>query len=259
MKEALRSFLELENCSFVMMKLEWLGLLDETPVPIEYGDMYDFVECLYKDKLGFASGEEDLSVMMHRYVVEYPDRRVVKTSTLIDYGSSDTDFSVAKLTGLPDVYKRQHLGYTDFETFVRVIPFQFYAIGTLFMIPIVALTGREFGAMFRAEKRAIELNQPYAPGSQTARTTIDTQDVHPGATYNMMLLPLIVLFVTIFGLLIPQGFPLQPVKGAVLRSALCTGYLLGAFVCMPVSYTHLDVYKRQGERKTLSPFIALAI
>ena len=125
-----------------------------------------------------------------------------------------------------------HLGYTDFETFVRVIPFQFYAIGTLFMIPIVALTGREFGAMFRAEKRAIELNQPYAPGSQTARTTIDTQDVHPGATYNMMLLPLIVLFVTIFGLLIPQGFPLQPVKGAVLRSALCTGYLLGAFVCM---------------------------
>ncbi|MFR5879460.1 MAG: Na+/H+ antiporter NhaC family protein [Cloacibacillus evryensis] len=125
-----------------------------------------------------------------------------------------------------------HLGYTDFETFVRVIPFQFYAIGTLFMIPIVALTGREFGAMFRAEKRAIELNQPYAPGSQTARTTIDTQDVHPGATYNMMLLPLIVLFVTIFGLLIPQGFPLTPIKGAVLRSALCTGYLLGAFVCM---------------------------
>ncbi|WP_270553889.1 saccharopine dehydrogenase C-terminal domain-containing protein [Cloacibacillus evryensis] len=101
LKEALRSFLELENCSFVMMKLEWLGLLDETTVPIEYGDMYDFVECLYKDKLGFASGEEDLSVMMHRYVVEYPDRRVVKTSTLIDYGSSDTDFSVAKLTGLP--------------------------------------------------------------------------------------------------------------------------------------------------------------
>ena len=39
--------------------------------------------------------------MMHRYVGEYPDRRVVKTSTLIDYGSSDTDFSVAKLTGLP--------------------------------------------------------------------------------------------------------------------------------------------------------------
>lgn len=125
-----------------------------------------------------------------------------------------------------------HLSYTDFDTFVRVIPYQFYAIGTLFMIPIVALTGREFGAMYRAEKRAVELNQPYAPGSQTARTTIDAGSVHPGATYNMMLLPLVVLFVTIFALLIPQGFPLKPVKGAILRSALCTGYLLGAFVCM---------------------------
>lgn len=101
LKEALRNFLELENCSFVMMKLEWLGLLDETPVPIDEGDMYDFVECLYNDKLGFAPSEDDLSVMMHRYTVEYPDRKVVKTSTLIDYGNNSTDFSVAKLTGLP--------------------------------------------------------------------------------------------------------------------------------------------------------------
>lgn len=139
-----------------------------------------------------------------------------------------------------------HLNYTDFDTFVHVIPFQFYAIGTLFMMPVIAWTGREFGAMYRAEKRAIELNQPYAPGSQTARTTIDANDVHPGATYAMMLLPLLVLFVTIFGLLIPQGFPLKPVKGAILRSALCTGYLLGAFTCLLLMFKNKVATFKEG-------------
>ncbi|NCC62869.1 MAG: saccharopine dehydrogenase, partial [Verrucomicrobiae bacterium] len=32
---------------------------------------------------------------------EYPDRKVLVRSTLVDYGSSDEDFSVARLTGLP--------------------------------------------------------------------------------------------------------------------------------------------------------------
>jgi Na+/H+ antiporter NhaC len=39
--------------------------------------------------------------------------------------------------------------------------------------------------------------------------------------------PLLVLFVTLFGLLAPHGFPLQQVPGGVFRTALTAGYFLG--------------------------------
>ena len=84
------------------MKLEWLGLFEEKPVPLGSGTMNQFVECLYNDKLAFAPGEQDVSVMEHRYVIEYPNnKRALRRSTLIDYGIPNGDFSVARLTGLP--------------------------------------------------------------------------------------------------------------------------------------------------------------
>lgn len=101
LKDALCTFLELEPCSAVILKLEWLGLLDETPVPVDRGTMFRFVECLYENKLLFARGEQDVSIMEHRYIIEYPDRKILRRSTLVDYGIADGDFSVARLTGLP--------------------------------------------------------------------------------------------------------------------------------------------------------------
>lgn len=102
LKEAVSTFLDLERCSSVIMKLEWLGLFEEKPVPLGSGTMNQFVECLYNDKLAFAPGEQDVSVMEHRYVIEYPNnKRALRRSTLIDYGIPNGDFSVARLTGLP--------------------------------------------------------------------------------------------------------------------------------------------------------------
>lgn len=100
-KNELCNFLKIDPFSSVALKLEWLGLFDERPVPIEKGTMFDFVECLYSEKLTFAEGEQDISVMEHQYVVQYPNSTVLKKSTLIDYGIKGGDFSVARLTGLP--------------------------------------------------------------------------------------------------------------------------------------------------------------
>lgn len=100
-KNEVCNFLKIEPFSLIALKLEWLGLFDERPVPIEKGTMFDFVECLYSEKLTFADGEQDISVMEHRYVVQYPGSTVLKKSTLVDYGVEGGDFSVARLTGLP--------------------------------------------------------------------------------------------------------------------------------------------------------------
>lgn len=122
---------------------------------------------------------------------------------------------------------------SEFTAFMKVIPFQFYSVGTLFMIPLIAYLGFEFSAMYKAEKRTIETGQPFWPGASPARPAVDISSEDAGkAKASMMVIPLIVLFVTIFGLLIPHGFPVKAVPGSVLRTALCSGYFLGALTCI---------------------------
>lgn len=129
-------------------------------------------------------------------------------------------------------YEALDLAQSEFSVFMHVIPYQFYAIGTLVMIPLIAYLGFEFSAMYKAEKRTLTTGQPYWPEAQLAKAAIEVTEEGKKAKASMMIVPLIVLFVCIFGLLIPHGFPVKPVKGSVLRTALCTGYFLGAMACI---------------------------
>lgn len=130
------------------------------------------------------------------------------------------------------------LPLTDFDTFMHVLPYQFYAIGTLVMIPFVAVLGYEFSAMYKAEKRTVETGIPYWPEAKPARPAVDINERHANSTASMMIIPLILLFACIFGLLIPHGFPFKKVPGAVLRTALCFGYFVGALSCMVLMVKH---------------------
>ena len=49
-----------------------------------------------------------------------------------------------------------------------------------------------------------------------------------GSHANLILLPLLVLFITLFGLLISFGFPFEPVPGNQFRVSLSTAYLFAA-------------------------------
>ena len=120
-----------------------------------------------------------------------------------------------------------------FYTFLAVVPYQFYALGTLMMVPLVALVGYEFSAMYEAEKRTMETGEPMWPDAKPLRPT-ESIDLPEGTkpTVSMITVPLFVLFITLFGILGPSGFPLVPVKGKVLWSTLSAGYFLGALSCM---------------------------
>ena len=121
-----------------------------------------------------------------------------------------------------------NLGITDvndWTAFIKAIPFQIYPILCLLMVPLVAMSGKEFGAMARAEKNAINGVFSEINGEQTERKDmILNNNVSP----LVAIIPLIVLFVTLFGILIPKGFPVTPVPGGEFRIALITGYLFAA-------------------------------
>jgi saccharopine dehydrogenase-like NADP-dependent oxidoreductase len=103
LEKALASFLKLEPYAAVLMRLRWLGLLSEEPIPMEKGSARDVVSHLYFKKLVFADQEQDLVVMEHRYVAQMPGRenKTFFKSTLIDYGVAGGETSIARTTGIP--------------------------------------------------------------------------------------------------------------------------------------------------------------
>lgn len=116
---------------------------------------------------------------------------------------------------------------SEFTVLVQVIPFQFYAILTVAMVPLIALLKLDFGPMAKAERRVQLTGELYWPESKPLRKPEPLED-QPNGRAILIWLPLLVLFITLFGLLISYGFPFEPVAGNDFRVSLTAAYLLAA-------------------------------
>jgi Na+/H+ antiporter NhaC len=121
-------------------------------------------------------------------------------------------------------YEALGVSDSDWTVFIEAIPFNFFSIATVILVPVVALANVDFGAMRRAEERA-RAGKLYWPHSKPLRLPANVSDIEGSA--SLVWVPLVVLFVTLFGLLAPHGFPFQQVPGSVFRTALTAGYFLG--------------------------------
>lgn len=132
---------------------------------------------------------------------------------------------------------------SDYTTFVEAIPFQFYAILAIIMIPLVAVTGKDFSQMRRAEERAehddfSDEEQEQAEEQQTPGYSVKN------ARPVMVLLPIVVVFATLFITLAPLGFPFAKVDGNEFRVALTMGYFFGALTLMALIRLYkVEVFK----------------
>ncbi|MFA6688656.1 MAG: Na+/H+ antiporter NhaC family protein [Sphaerochaetaceae bacterium] len=89
------------------------------------------------------------------------------------------------------------LGMSEFEFFIRSVPYNIYAILTLIMVLVLILTGRDFGPMARStqlarEGRLYDSSYGDAPGEISIEGSEKTDKARPFD----MLLPLIVLIVS---------------------------------------------------------------
>jgi saccharopine dehydrogenase-like NADP-dependent oxidoreductase len=92
----------LKPSSAIILRLQWLGFLDERPLPAGVRCSRDVVGLLYGEKLVFEPSERDLIILKDETVAAYPDgKRLRHTSTLVDFGIPDGDSSIARTTGLP--------------------------------------------------------------------------------------------------------------------------------------------------------------
>lgn len=94
--------LGLPEYSVVLRRIEWLGLLDDTEIPLKEGSARDATAGLMFEKLVYGDNERDMVVMTHDFVATYPDdTRKRITLTLVDHGEPGGDSSIARTTGLP--------------------------------------------------------------------------------------------------------------------------------------------------------------
>ena len=112
----------------------------------------------------------------------------------------------------------------DASTFVAAIPYQFYAILALLLVPLIAFGKRDFGPMAQSERIA---QHGLTEEQKAAGEEVVVADDKKVSAWNMGL-PLIVLFVTIFAMFFSWGWPAEEVAGSKIRVALTSGYFLAS-------------------------------
>ncbi|MFT5453166.1 MAG: Na+/H+ antiporter NhaC [Enterobacterales bacterium] len=110
---------------------------------------------------------------------------------------------------------------TAFDAYVYAIPFQFYSIFAILMVPLVAYSGYEFGPMAKAE---LEAQAQITDNVQEAETDSSQQK----AKAIFVWLPLVVMVSVLLYLLVPLGFPLKSVPSLAFRGALSSAYFYSA-------------------------------
>ncbi|HLS28331.1 MAG TPA: Na+/H+ antiporter NhaC family protein [Opitutales bacterium] len=115
-----------------------------------------------------------------------------------------------------------HLGDTGvIKLFVQATIFNFYAIGSVLLVLLICLTGRDFGPMAKAEKRARTEGKLWRDGAQlVVDDFVVTSKAKPGLPPRLrnMLVPLAVLIG-----MVPLGIAVTGISGA--RAEIAAGTL----------------------------------
>ena len=98
-----------------------------------------------------------------------------------------------------------------FAVFVATIPYRFYVLWALILVPLVAILGRDFGAMLRAERRAIA-----EPDNSSTATAKDPQRTH----WANAVLPILGVVVVTVVLIIVTGSNALAAEGVADQSVM---------------------------------------
>ena len=133
----------------------------------------------------------------------------------------------AYILGLIATYYAE-VGYNGNPThdFLSGVPYQYYTIGSIVMVFIIAVTGWDYGPMKKAEDRALLTGKLFEEGSEIKEReeTKLPEGAHP--TIWNMIVPLVILLVLIFVGLFYTG----DVKTNGILGALANGSSLRALV-----------------------------
>lgn len=130
-----------------------------------------------------------------------PVAGIAVVSTWIGYEVGLFDDLLGSLSAVPG------LPGSGYELFFTVLPMRFYCLFALALVFITALSGRDLGPMYRAERRARRgEGLSRARADEGGATETLTKAGVPARAYNAVL-PIGVVLATVLGLLIYRGAP----------------------------------------------------
>ncbi len=129
-------------------------------------------------------------------------------------------------------YEKLGITGSAFEAYVLAVPFQFYSVIAVIMVPTIILAKADFGPMKKAEDNCAK--GILLESTETLKAEIVTDEALSKAKPIMVWLPLGIMLTVMFALLVPQGFPMhmENMKDSAFRGALSTGYVFAALVLM---------------------------
>ncbi len=101
LSQATAKYLGLKPYAAIIKRFDWLGLFSDMLLPKDKNNPLDYLNTLTLQKMSMGEHERDMVVMHHEFIAEYPSKKEYVTSTLVDYGITDGDTSVARTVALP--------------------------------------------------------------------------------------------------------------------------------------------------------------
>lgn len=130
-------------------------------------------------------------------------------------------------------FKILGINESDMSIFFKAIPYQFYAILALLLIPIIAIQKKEFGYMAKAEHRTLYENKIFNDYvDQNEINKIEVIENGKKTSTKNIIIPLGILFAVILIMFISWGFPTKNIPGSKIRIALTSGYLVASIAAI---------------------------
>jgi saccharopine dehydrogenase (NADP+, L-glutamate forming) len=100
-EDKLCDYTKIKRGSETFEKLKWLGIFDDTPLPIKKGSPAMVLQAMLEKKLSLEEGDKDMIVMQHQFVYELEGNIHHIESSIVAYGENEQETAMAKTVGLP--------------------------------------------------------------------------------------------------------------------------------------------------------------
>lgn len=176
----------------------------------------------------FESLAEKLRVSREKfsYILDCTTSPICSMVPIIGWGVTTISLIQAELdaASITDV--------TGMDVFIQGIPFNFYAILTLFMAGLVSVTQWDYGPMLKAQNRAMKTGQTLREGGIPMRSENDNSPKTSAkeGKVSTMVIPLICLLIALFAYLFSKDFLHTQVPGSELRTGIASAFLFATVV-----------------------------
>ncbi len=99
--ESLSAFLGVPERADRIKRLKWLGILDNTEIPLDRGTNIDVIIGLMLARMSYLPGETDMIIVHDEIVVEFDDRKERRISTLHVEGDPEGHSAMSRAVSLP--------------------------------------------------------------------------------------------------------------------------------------------------------------